>query len=85
MRARYEFEDVRVSISWKAQVFASKEQEALYRNHEDDLTLELVVETLLADLAAKGTSTERPADPLHDRAFVETLNATYRRAPTVWD
>jgi hypothetical protein len=83
--ARYEFEDVRVSISWKAQVFASKEQEALYHNHEDDLTLEHVVDTLLADLAERGTSTERPADPLHDRAFVETLNATYGRAPTVWE
>jgi len=40
---------------------------------------------LLADLAAKGTSIERPADLLHDRGFVDALNATYRRAPTVWE
>jgi len=85
VRARYDFEDVRVSVSWKAQVFASEEQQALYQNHADDLKLEHVVEALLADLATKGTPTERPADPLHDRTFVETLNATYRRAPTNWE
>jgi hypothetical protein len=49
------------------------------------LKLEHLVEMFLGDLAAKGTPTERPADPLHDRAFVETLNATYRRVPTVWE
>jgi len=85
VRARYEFEDVRVSVSWKAQVFADAEQQALYHDHSEDLTLDQVVETLLKDLEAKGTSVERPADPLHDRKFIETLNAAYRRAPTVWD
>ena len=85
VRARYRFEDVRVSVSWKAQVFADARQQALYRNHEDDLTLDQTVEMLLTDLATKGTPTERPADPLHNRDFVEVLNATYRRAPTVWE
>jgi hypothetical protein len=85
VRARYEFEDVRVSVSWKAQVFTDAEQHSLYQNHEDDLTIDGVVETLLEDLDAKGTSIERPKDPLHDRSFVEALNAAYRRAPTVWD
>ena len=85
VRARYDFEDVRVSVSWKAQVFADEEQRALYQSHDDDLTVEQVVEALLVDLATKGTSMERPADPLHDRSFVDALNAAYRRAPTVWD
>jgi hypothetical protein len=81
VRARYDFEDVRVSVSWKAQVFASSEQLALYQSHEDDLTLDQVVQMLLADLAARGTPAERPLDPLHDRGFVEALNTTYRRTP----
>jgi hypothetical protein len=42
------------------------------------------VETLLADLAARGTPAAHPADPLHDREFVDALNTAYRRAPTVW-
>jgi hypothetical protein len=83
VRARYAFADVRVSVSWKAQAFVNPEQQALYRNHEDDLTLDQVVEMLLADLAARETPVERPADPLHDRTFIESLNAAYRRAPTV--
>ncbi|RLB44400.1 MAG: hypothetical protein DRH30_01685 [Deltaproteobacteria bacterium] len=83
--ARYEFEAVRVSVSWKAQVFADAEQQALYQSHADDLTLDQVVEMLLTDLAARETPIERPADPLHDRNFIESLNAAYRRAPTVWD
>jgi hypothetical protein len=85
VRARYAFEDVRVSISWKALVFADAEQQALYQIHADDLTLDQVVETVLSDLSARGTPIERPADPLHDRTFIESLNAAYRRAPTVWD
>jgi hypothetical protein len=84
-RARYDVEDVRVSVSWKAQVFADEEQQVLHQNHQDDLELEDVVEILLTDLAAKGTSIERPTDPLRDRSFVDALNATYRRAPTVWE
>ncbi|MBW2586193.1 MAG: hypothetical protein JRD92_04515 [Deltaproteobacteria bacterium] len=84
-RARYDVEDVRVSVSWKAQVFADEEQQVLHQSHQDDLELEDVVEILLTDLAAKGTSIERPTDPLRDRSFVDALNATYRRAPTVWE
>ena len=82
--ARYPFEDVRVSVSWKALVFTDAGEQALYENHEDDLTLDQAVEMLLADLATRGTPTERPADPLHDRNFIEALNAAHRRAPSVW-
>ena len=80
-RARYEFEDVRVSVSWKAQMFADQSQRDLYENHEDDLTLDRVVQTFIADLKAKGTETQAPADPLHNRTFIETLTGTYRRSP----
>ena len=75
VRARYAFEEVRVSISWKAQVFATPEQQAFYHSHEDDLTLDAVVDAFLADLAAKGTPIAPPADPLHDRNFIEALTA----------
>ncbi|MGB5545402.1 MAG: hypothetical protein WBM74_02430 [Polyangiales bacterium] len=83
--ARYPFEEVRVSVSWKAQVFCDAEQQALYENHKDDLTLQQVVDAFLGDLAAKDQPVEQPADPLQDRNFVEALNAAYHRAPTVWE
>ena len=75
VRARYAFEEVRVSVSWKAQVFATPEQQALYHSHEDDLTLDEVVDAFHADLAAKGTPIAPPADPLHDPDFIEALTA----------
>lgn len=85
VRARYDCAEVRVSVSWKAQVFVDAKQQLLYHSHDDDLTLEQAVEMLLADLAARGTPTARPADPLHDRDFVDALNTAYRRTPTVWE
>ncbi|MFW2390058.1 MAG: hypothetical protein ACN4G0_17105 [Polyangiales bacterium] len=77
VRARYAFEDVRVSVSWKAQVFTDTEQRALFQNHRDDLTLEQVVETFVEDLATKGTALEPPSSPLDDRNFIDTLNVAY--------
>jgi hypothetical protein len=59
VRARYRFEDVRVSVSWKAQVFTDAEQQALYENHEDDLTLEQVVDMLLLRGTLSGYPTTR--------------------------
>ena len=76
---------VRVIIADDRLQRADAKQQALYENHEDDLTLDQAVEMLRKDLATKGTPTERPADPLHDRNFVEALNAAHRRAPTVWE
>ena len=78
VRARYAFADVRVSVSWKAQVFTDTEQRTLFQNHQDDLTLEQVVETFVEDLATKGTPLEQPTLPLNDRNFIDTLNAAYR-------
>lgn len=78
VRARYEFEEVRVSVSWKAQVFADAAQHALYQDHQDDLRLDQVVDMLLADLTARGTPAPAPKDPLHDRTFIEALNKAHR-------
>ncbi len=81
-RARYEFDEVRVSVSWKAQVFENESQRELYLSHKDDLALDHVVETFLTDLADRGTPTAPPKDPLHDRNFIEALTQAHRRAPT---
>lgn len=78
VRARYQFEEVRVSVSWKAQVFADAAQLALYENHQDDLNLDQVVDMLLTDLATRGTPITPPKAPLHDRPFIEALTAAHR-------
>ncbi len=74
---RYADRDVRISVSWKAEVFADTEAARVREEHLDDLVLEDVVDRLLADLAAHGTTMARPTNPLRDEAFLAALNATY--------
>ncbi len=75
---------VRISLSWKAIVFRDADEARVHDEHRDDLSLSVVLDTLRADLAARGVGVTEPADPLHDPAFVGTLTRTYHRAPTVY-
>ena len=74
---RYADREVRVSISWKAEVFADAEAARVREEHLDDLPLDAVVDGFLADLAARGVEVERPRDPARDDAFIRILNETY--------
>ena len=40
----HSFEDMRMSVSWKAQCFMDEEERQKYRDHSDDLTKEKVFE-----------------------------------------
>lgn len=82
--AEYPFRQVRISVSWKAQVLRDAEEARVVDEHRDDLTLDRVLDTFLADLDARATPAARPADPLHDPAFVRALTAAYHQAPTVY-
>ncbi len=81
---RLPYEAIRISVSWKAQVFSDEEEAALMDEHRDDLTLDDVWRILGNDLGARGAQVEPPDDPLHDREFIATLTTTYHRAPTVY-
>ena len=83
--ARYDFKNVRVSVSWKAQVFPDQDSYILYQSGEDDLTLDRVLETFPADLETRGAAVSKPVEPLEDRGFIDVLNSAYRRAPTVYE
>lgn len=52
--AQYSWPQLRYSISWKAYCFASAEQEALWREGDDNLTLDGILETLEAELRRRG-------------------------------
>jgi hypothetical protein len=61
---RYTWEELRFSISWKAYCFADEEEQAAWRHHASDLTLDAVVERLIADLRDRGRITgEVPGHP----------------------
>jgi hypothetical protein len=74
---RYDERDIRVSISWKAEVFADAEAARVRTEHQDDLLFPRVIADFVADLAKRGHDVARPQDPLHDERFIEILNEAY--------
>ena len=52
--ARYHWDDIRFSVSWKAYCFADEAERRLVAEHGDDLTRERIMQDLLADLRRRG-------------------------------
>jgi hypothetical protein len=82
--ASYRSEQVRVSVSWKAQVFEDRAARRIYEDHLDDLTLDEVERIFLEDLRRRGVRADPPEDLLTDTRFMNVLNAAYHYAPTVF-
>ena len=73
-RARLGFDDVRVSVSWKARVFTDAADERVYREHLDDIDFAQETETWRADLAARGVELPESTD---DPEFGRTITREY--------
>lgn len=73
--------EVRVTVSWKGEVYADEADRARVEDHTDDLSLDQVVDTLVADLRARGVEVAVPDDPHHDEDWITTVSATYGRRP----
>jgi hypothetical protein len=59
-RASYDWDELRLSVSWKAYCFADEAERDAWRDHADDLTADLVLDRLVADLGADpGTRRDR--------------------------
>lgn len=80
--ARYHSDDMRFLLHYSAHVFDDKADLMRYLDHTDDLTVDLALEMLMADMRSRGASFETPTDPLNDRAFISLANRTYAMAPT---
>jgi hypothetical protein len=75
---RYRWEDLRFSISWKAYCFTDETEQRTWRDHVDDLSLEVVVDRMLDDLRDRGILRgDRPPDS----ELVEVLIDTYIHFP----
>lgn len=70
--------DVRITVSWKADVFANADEVATHDDGHDPLTLDAVVDLLASDLAARGIRVTEPNDPLGDQEWIATLASTYQ-------
>ena len=61
--AGYDWSELRLSVSWKAYCFASETERDTWRAHADDLTLDVILETLRTDLSRnRGGPVERDAN-----------------------
>jgi hypothetical protein len=52
--ARYDWDELRFSASWKAYCFADEHDRNTWRTGRDDLTADAIVDRLIADLAEQG-------------------------------
>jgi len=69
---------IRISLLWKALVFADEAERRRYDEHEDDLTTEMAVDRLMADLSRRGIALPEPGpDPLQNEALIEILAEAY--------
>jgi len=60
----YKWDELRFSVSWKAYCFEDEHEQQTWRDHADDLTLDVVVERLVADLRERGRITDEvPGHP----------------------
>jgi hypothetical protein len=75
--SRYEWRDLRFSVSWKAYCFADEAERRSWREHSDDVTVDAVVDRLVDDLRERGVIDARPPDA----DLVEIIIDEYIRFP----
>jgi len=84
--ASYASGETRITISWKAEVFASgDEQSERAELKEAALPVDAIVARFIDDLRSRGDIAAAPEDPLHDAAWIDQLQAAYPlpRAPKI--
>ena len=74
----YDWQALRFSVSWKAYCFADAHERDTWREHRDDLTLDRILDTLVADLDARSLA---PRDIARNADLGRLLIDTYVRFP----
>lgn len=70
--ASYGTDDIRYSVSWKGYCFADDAERRAWSDHSDDLSLDYILDTLEADLRARGRLTgERPAEAAFGKLLID--------------
>jgi hypothetical protein len=55
--ATYEWDQLRFSVSWKAYCFYDAHERDTWRDHRDDLTIDVILDRLIADMVDRGRVT----------------------------
>ncbi|MEZ5661869.1 MAG: hypothetical protein R3E83_26250 [Burkholderiaceae bacterium] len=82
--ADYGDDEVRISVLWKAYVFANAREAALAAGDDDKLSPQQIVSIFQADLLRRGHVIDPPASLAGDDLWAETIRQTYAApsAPT---
>ena len=75
--ARVPFDRLRISLLWKAYVFADASHLHSFKIGGMDLTLDQVVEIFVEDLRRRNVPVKQPYDPFDDPEWRELLQTTY--------
>jgi hypothetical protein len=81
----YDEDEVRLSISWKAYCFTDEAERAAWRSNADDLSLDVILDTLVADLRNRGrlgSDDPRPPDAELGRLLIDEYVRFPAPAPT---
>lgn len=71
--ARYRWEDLRFSVSWKAYCFADEAERAAWRGHTEDISIDAIVDRFIADLEERGALEGPPeVGPELGRKIIDT-------------
>ncbi len=76
-QAHFGDDEVRLTVSWKADVFPNAEEAERHDRGDDALTLDSVVALFHQDLLARRVELREPSDPLADQEWIRTLASTY--------
>lgn len=76
--ARYAWSDLRFSISWKAYCFADDAERRAWSEHQDDLSVDTVIERMLADLRERDVISSAT---LSGQELVDTIIDAYIHFP----
>jgi hypothetical protein len=76
--ANYAWKQLRFSVSWKAYCFRDAHERDTWREHSDDLTVDVILDRLVDDLAARGRV---DLDVARDSALGQSLIDEYIRFP----
>lgn len=79
--ADYDWSELRLSVSWKAYCFADDADRDRWRDHDDDLTLDAILEALRADVSARCGATV-PRDEHLGLALIDEYIRFPAAAPT---
>jgi hypothetical protein len=71
LRAAYNWDDLRLSVSWKAWCFADEHELRINDDHSDDLRFEQILDTFVGDLRQRGKISSRPDDETLARLILD--------------